>query len=81
MKMSTRALLALVLFELIMAGLWYFLAINMAENHITGVPADMARDQREMGSMFGMIMGGVGGLLVAIFIMRLIRERKGPPAR
>ncbi len=80
MKLSTRTAIAFVVFELFMAGLWYFLAVQMTDNHITGVPADIVRDQREMGSLFGMIMGGVGGLLIAIFVMHLIRERRNPPA-
>jgi hypothetical protein len=79
MKLSTRTAIAFVIFELFMAGLWYYLAIYMGENHITGIPADIARDQRKMGGIFGSIMGGVGGLLIAVFIMHLIRERRKPP--
>lgn len=81
MKLSTRTAIAFVVFELFMAGLWFYLASTMGENHITGIPADIARDQREMGSLFGSIMGGVGGLLIAVFIMHLIRERRNPPTR
>lgn len=80
MKLSTRTAIALLVFEIFMAGLWFYLAANMAENHITGVPADIARDQREIGSLFGAIMGGVGGLLIAVFLMHLVRERRNPPA-
>ena len=80
MKLSTRTAIGFLVFELFMAGLWFFLAVNLPANHITGIPTDIARDQAEMGSIFGMIMGGVGGLLVAVFIMHLIRERRNPPA-
>lgn len=80
MKLSTRTAIAFVIFEIFMAGLWFYLAASLPGNHITGVPADIARDQAEMGSIFGGIMGGVGGLLIAVFIMHLIRERRNPPA-
>lgn len=79
MKLSTRTAIGFVVFEVFMAGLWMYLAATLPANHITGVPADIARDQAEMGRIFGMIMGGVGGLLIVVFIMHLIRERRDPP--
>lgn len=76
MKRSTRTLLTLIVLEIFIIGGGFYLA----ENARTATPAEGYTREGNVAWIFqqtGMIAGGIGALLLVIFIMQRIRERKG----
>lgn len=73
MTYKTRTLLAIALVELLLAGIWLYLAnLGAAE------PGRVAPDfQRALGSTMGAAMGGLLGLGLLLFLMAAKRDRQG----
>ena len=73
MKKSTRILLGFIVVETLLGGLWYVLASNGRDN-----PDRVSADyQVVLGETMGQAMGGVGALLLVLFVVALLKERKG----
>ena len=71
MSKKTRTILAVVLVELILAGIWFYLASFGAEN-----PGRVTADfQRTLGSTMGMAMGAFLGFGLILFLMAARRDR------
>jgi hypothetical protein len=66
-----RTILALVLIELILAGLWYYLA-NMAATS----PNAHADAGRTIGQTMGTVMGVVLGLSPVLYLLARSNDRK-----
>jgi hypothetical protein len=71
MTRARRTILALVLLELILAGLWFYLA-NMAATS-SGASPDSGR---VIGETMGMAMGAVLGLSPLLYLLARSNDRK-----
>ena len=73
MSRKSRTLVAILVVELLLAGLWFFLALYGARN-----PAGVMPDfQATLGSTMGWAMGAFLGLGFILFMMAAKRDREG----
>jgi hypothetical protein len=72
MSKKKRTLLAIVLVELLLAGIWYYLA-GLGAAHPERVTPDF---QRTVGSSMGAAMGAFLGLGLLLFLMAAKRDRE-----
>jgi len=72
MSKKTRTLLAIVLVELLLAGIWFYLA-NLGAAHPQRVAPEY---QRTVGSTMGAAMGGFLGLGFVLYLMAAKRDRE-----
>lgn len=73
MSKKRRTLLAILLVELLLAGIWFYLA-NLGLAHPDRVWPDY---QRTVGSTMGTAMGGFLGLGFILYVMAAKRDRQG----
>lgn len=72
MSRKRRTLIAILVVELLLAGIWFSLASYGASN-----PQGVAPDfQRTLGSMMGWAMGAFLGLGFILFMMAAKRDRE-----
>jgi len=71
MTRTKRTILALILLELLLAGLWYYLA-NMAASS----PGSSPDSAREIGRTMGTVMGVVLGLSPFLYLLARSNDRK-----
>lgn len=72
MSKKTRALLAVVLVELLLAGIWFYLA-SLGAAHPERVAPGF---HRTVGSTMGAAMGGFLGLGLILYLMAAKRDRE-----
>jgi hypothetical protein len=72
MSKKTRTLLAIVLVELLLGGIWYYLA-GIGAAHPERVAPDY---QRTVGSAMGAAMGAFLGLGLLLFLLAAKRDRE-----
>ena len=72
MSKKTRTVLAIVLVELLLAGIWFYLA-SLGAAHPERVSPDF---QRTVGSTMGAAMGAFLGLGLILFLMAAKRDRQ-----
>ena len=73
MSRKARTLIAIVLVELILAGIWFYLA-RAGAAHPERVTPDF---QRTLGSTMGAAMGAFLGFGLLLFLMAARRDRSG----
>jgi hypothetical protein len=73
MSKKARTLIAIVVVELILGGIWLYL-VSMGAAHPDRVTADF---QRTLGSTMGSAMGALLGLGLILFLMAAKRDRDG----
>lgn len=73
MSKKTRTLLAIVVVELLLAGIWLYLA-NLGAAHPERVAPEY---QRTVGSTIGAAMGAFLGLGLVLYLMAAKRDGKG----
>lgn len=73
MTYKTRTILAIILAEVILAGIWFYLA-RMGRVQPDRVAPE---SQATLGSTMGMGMGGLLGLGVLLFFMAAKQDRQG----
>ena len=71
MKYKTRTLIAIVLVELLLAGVWFYLA-NLGASNPDRVAPEF---QKTVGSTMGMAMGAFLGLGFILYLMAAKRDR------
>ena len=72
MTYKKRAVLAIVLVELLLAGIWVYLA-NLGVDH----PERIAPEYQDtLGSVMGTAMGGFLGLGLVLYLMAVKRDRE-----
>ncbi|HEY0130045.1 MAG TPA: hypothetical protein VGB57_01480 [Allosphingosinicella sp.] len=76
MTRTRRTILALVALELMLAGLWFYLA-NMAATS----PGASADSGRVIGQTMGTVMGAVLGLSPLLYLLARSNDRKAAAAR
>jgi hypothetical protein len=72
MSKKTRTLLAIILVELLLAGIWFYLA-GLGAAHPDRVAPEY---QRTVGSTMGAAMGGFLGLGFVLYLMAAKRDRE-----
>ena len=72
MSKKARTVLAVVVIELLLAGLWFYLA-SLGASQPDRVTPDF---QRTLGSTIGMAMGGFLGLGFILFLLAAKRDRQ-----
>lgn len=77
MSMKERLILAMVIIEAALAGLWWYLASYGMANP-DRVTADF---QQVIGQTMGMTMGGLLGLGVILFLIAARSDRKTPTGK
>lgn len=73
MTYKTRTLLVVVVVELLLAGIWLYLA-GMGQAQPDRVTPDF---QTTLGSTMGMAMGGFLGFGILLYFMAAKRDRQG----
>ena len=73
MTYKTRTILAVILVEGILGGVWFYLAA-MGQAQPDRVTPDF---QATLGSTMGMVMGGFLGLGVLLYFVAAKRDRQG----
>jgi hypothetical protein len=73
MSKKTRTLVAIVLVELLLAGIWFYLAGVGASNPERVAPGF----QQTLGSTMGTAMGAFLGLGFILYLMAAKRDRQG----
>jgi hypothetical protein len=68
MKPSRRILLLGIFLELMLAGLGWYLLTQIATGGMKTVTS-AAEASQTIGSVIGMVMGGLGGLLLVIYFL------------
>ncbi len=71
MKYKTRTLIAIVLVELLLAGVWFYLA-NLGASNPNRVAPEF---QQTVGSTMGTAMGAFLGLGFILYLMAAKRDR------
>ena len=71
MKYKTRTLIAIVLVELLLAGIWFYLA-NLGASNPDRVAPEF---QQTVGSTMGTAMGAFLGLGFILYLMAAKRDR------
>lgn len=73
MTYKRRTILAVILVEVILAGIWFYLA-SMGQAQPDRVTPDF---QATLGSTMGMVMGGFLGFGLLLYFMAAKRDRQG----
>jgi hypothetical protein len=73
MTYKTRTILAVILVEGVLAGIWFYLA-SMGQAQPDRVAPEF---QATLGSTMGMVMGGLLGFGVLLFFLAAKRDRQG----
>jgi hypothetical protein len=73
MSKRKRTLIAILLVELLLAGIWFYLA-NMGASQPDRVTADF---QSTLGSTMGTAMGAFLGLGLVLYLIAAKRDRSG----
>ena len=73
MTYKTRTILAIVVVELLLAGIWFYLA-GMGASQPDRVTPDF---QTTLGSTMGMAMGAFLGFGILLFFIAAKRDRQG----
>lgn len=73
MTYKKRTLLAVIVVELLLAGIWFYLA-GLGQAQPDRVTADF---QTTLGSTMGMVMGAFLGFGVLLYFMAAKRDRQG----
>jgi hypothetical protein len=73
MTYKRRTILAVILVEVILAGIWFYLA-SMGQTQPDRVTPDF---QATLGSTMGMVMGGFLGFGLLLYFMAAKRDRQG----
>jgi hypothetical protein len=73
MTYKKRTILAVILVEVILAGIWFYLA-RMGQEQPDRVAPEF---QATLGSTMGMAMGGFLGLGVLLFFLAAKRDKQG----
>jgi hypothetical protein len=71
MSYKARTVTAIVVVELLLAGIWYYLAVMGAANRDRAAP----EFQQTVGSTMGMAMGAFLGLGLLLFLIAAKRDR------
>ena len=75
MSKKARTVIAIVLVELLLAGIWFYLA-SLGASHPERVAPGF---QRTVGSTMGAAMGAFLGLGFILFMIAAKRDREGKP--